>query len=178
MSIGKERSKRHVQLPNDMTQKSDLEPNDLLVYVTLKRHMNKDSKECFPSLQLLSKECGFSIPTIRKSIALLTKSSYIKVRKEGRKNVYNFNKYKNFETFSYDFLDQEGAEPNEKAYVIALISADTSLLAFTVQITLIVFSATFINCSSTKNPKDNQIFIFHFLLYCIYIITQIINFVK
>lgn len=115
----KEKSKQHVQLPNDMTQKSDLEPNDLLVYVTLKRHMNKETKECFPSLQLLSKECGFSIPTIRKSITLLTKSGYINVRKQGRKNVYNFNAYKNFEPFSYDFLDQEGAEPNEKAYVVA-----------------------------------------------------------
>lgn len=111
-------SKQHVQLPNNMTIHNELEPGDLLVYVTLKRHMNRETKECFPSLQLLSKECNYSVPTIRKSIALLVKTGYINVRKAGRKNIYNFNTYKNFEPFSYNFLDHTEIESNEKAYVI------------------------------------------------------------
>lgn len=112
-------SKRHVQLPNNMTTHEELSPKDLLVYVTLKRHLNKDTKECFPSLECLSKESGYSIPPIRKSIEVLKINGYIKVRKEGRKHIYSFNPYKSFEPFSYEFLDYENLSANEKAYLIS-----------------------------------------------------------
>lgn len=112
-------SKRHVQVPNNMTKHEELSPKDLLVYVTVKRHMNKDTKEAFPSLECLSKECGYSIPPIRKSIQVLKDNGYINVRKDGRKNIYSFNGYKNFEPFSYEFLDYEELSPNEKAYLIS-----------------------------------------------------------
>ncbi|MGV8961828.1 MAG: helix-turn-helix domain-containing protein [Candidatus Saccharimonadaceae bacterium] len=112
-------SKRHVQLPNSMTKREELSPKDLFVYVTLKRHLNKETKECFPSLECLSRESGYSIPPIRKSIEVLKLNGYIKVRKEGRKNIYSFNSYKNFEPFSYEFLDCEDLSTNEKAYLIS-----------------------------------------------------------
>lgn len=111
-------SKQHVQLPNNMIKENGLEPRDLLVYAILKKYMNNETKECFPSLQTLSKESGYSINTVRKSIKLLQINSYISIRKEGRRNIYKFNPHKNFEPFSYDFLEFD-LDSNEKAYILA-----------------------------------------------------------
>lgn len=110
---------QHIQLPNNMTSHKELDPKDLLVYVTIRKHLNKDSKECYPSLACISKECEYSIPAIRKSIKVLLDKKYITIRKEGRKNVYRFSPYKNFEMFSYEFFEKKDIAANEKAYIIA-----------------------------------------------------------
>lgn len=112
-------NKQHIQLPNNMTKKNGLEPKDLLVYATLKKYMNNITKECFPSLTTLSKDSGYSINTIRSAITLLEAENYISVRKDGRRNIYKFNPHKNFEPFSYDFLECNTLEANEKAYILA-----------------------------------------------------------
>lgn len=112
-----EESKKHIQLPNDMAL-SDLEPKDLLVYVTIKRYMNKTTKEAYPSLRLISEKSGYSVGTIRKCINQLEVKGYITVSKVNKKNVYKFSDYKNFEPFSYEFLDNELLSANEKAYLL------------------------------------------------------------
>lgn len=112
-------SKQHVQLPNNMTKETILTPQDLLVYVSIKRYMNKDTKEAFPSLQTIANSCGASIPTVRKCIKNLEEREYIKVTKKGRSQIYTFLKYTNFEPFSYEFLDKEDLSFTEKAYLIA-----------------------------------------------------------
>jgi predicted transcriptional regulator len=103
-----------------MTKSGKLTPKDLLVYLTIKSFMNKDSKECFPSLDTIVKISGISKPTVRKSIELLKTESYISVRLQGRSNVYKFNPYKSFEPFSYDFIKDERLEASVKAYIAAL----------------------------------------------------------
>ena len=110
---------KHVQLPNDMTADANLTPQDLLIYVAIKRYMNKDTKEAFPSLQTICTKSGASVNTVRKCIANLEKEKYFTITKEGRKNVYKFSEYRNFEPFSYDFLDKEDLTFTEKAYIIA-----------------------------------------------------------
>lgn len=119
MEDQKSESLRHIQLPNNMTKTKDLFPKDLLVYVCIKSFMNKETKECFPSLETIVDLSGISKPTVRKSIDKLKELGYISVRREGRKNVYKFNPYKNFEPFSYSFLEKKDLSPNEKAYLIA-----------------------------------------------------------
>ena len=109
---------RHVQLPNNMTTK-DLTPKDLLVYVSIKRYMNKDTLECYPSLDKIVEVSGISKPTVRKTIDKLSKLNYITVTKSGRKNIYKFSPYKNFEPFSYEFLDKKDISADEKALIIA-----------------------------------------------------------
>lgn len=111
-------SKQHVQLPNNMIKKDGLEPKDLLIYANIKKYMNNETRECFPSFVTISKDSGYSINTIRNSITLLVSNNYISVRREGKKNIYKFNPYKNFEPFSYDFLESN-LEANEKAYILA-----------------------------------------------------------
>lgn len=113
------KSKQHIQLPNDMTKETGLTPKDLLIYVCIKKHQNKDTKKCFPSLETIMKLSSSSKPTVLKAIGNLKKLNYITVTKEGRKNVYSFNPYKKFEPFSTDFLDKEDLSANEKAYLIA-----------------------------------------------------------
>ena len=110
-------NKQHVQLPNNMTP--ILTPQDLLVYISIKRYMNNETKEAFPSLQTIAEKCGASIPTIRKCIKRLEEGKYIEVTKKGRSQIYKFLKYNNFEPFSYEFLDKEDLSFTEKAYQLA-----------------------------------------------------------
>lgn len=112
-------NKQHVQLPNNMTLETILTPQDLLVYISIKRYMNNETKEAFPSLQSIAEKCGASIPTIRKCIKRLEEGKYIEVTKKGRSQIYKFLKYDNFEPFSYEFLDKEELSFTEKAYQLA-----------------------------------------------------------
>lgn len=111
--------KQHVQVPNNMTEKSSLTPDCILVYAGIKKYMNNDTLEAFPSLTTLCKDLDASEPTIRKCIKELVKNEYITVRKEGRKNVYKFSKYKTFEPFSYEFLQNKMCSFMEKAILTA-----------------------------------------------------------
>ena len=112
-------NKQHLQLPNNMTLETILTPQDLLVYISIKRYMNNETKEAFPSLQTIAEKCGASIPTIRKCIKRLEEGKYIEVTKKGRSQIYKFLKYNNFEPFSYEFLDKEDLSFTEKAYQLA-----------------------------------------------------------
>ena len=112
-------NKQHVQLPNNMTLETILTPQDLLVYISIKRYMNNETKEAFPSLQTICAKSGASINTVRKCINNLEAQDYFKIEKRGRQNYYIFSDYQKFEPFSYDFLDKEDLTFTEKAYIIA-----------------------------------------------------------
>lgn len=115
-----EENKRHVQVPNDMTQEHNyLKPGDLLIYATIKRHMDKDTKTCYPSLEKISRESGASINTVRASIQNLVNAEYITVEKKGRGKLYRFLKWDEFEPFSYEFLDNVKLSYKEKSYLLA-----------------------------------------------------------
>lgn len=109
---------QHIQLPN-RKENDEISPREQLVYLALKSFMNKDTKECFPSLQKISEILKISVPTLRKDIANLQKLDYIQITKVGRKQFYKFNSYKSFEPFSYDFLYNENLSWLEKAYLVA-----------------------------------------------------------
>ena len=85
-----EENNQHVQLPIT-EEKSDLRPKDQLIYLSIKRFMNKDTHQAFPSLEKLKQVSGASIPTIRDSIQKLVDTNYISITREGRKNIYTFN---------------------------------------------------------------------------------------
>ena len=96
----------------------NLTPKDQLIYSIIKSHDNP-TKGCFPSLQVLSKESGASINTIRDSIARLKEAGYIKTELQGRKTYYTFDPYKKFEPFSPDFIKREDLSFTTKSYLIA-----------------------------------------------------------
>lgn len=109
---------QHIQLPNKQ-ESEDITPQDQLIYVSIKRFMNNKTKEAFPSLETIKEKSGASINTIRKCIKNLEKANYIKIVKKGRQNYYIFNAYKEFEPFSYDFLDNSNLSFLEKTYLLA-----------------------------------------------------------
>ena len=111
-------NKQHVQLPRK-DEIDKITPQEQLIYVSIRRHMNKDTYEAFPSLETIRKHCGASIPTIRKVIKNLESEGYLKVNKIGGKNVYKFDKLKSFEPFSYEFLDKEDLTFLEKSYILS-----------------------------------------------------------
>lgn len=116
----KEINKQHVQVPNDMTEQNNtLKPGDILIYATIKRYMNKDTKTCYPSLNEIATKSGASINTVRNSIQNLINTKYIEVTPKGRGKLYRFLKWDKFEPFSYDFLDNEKLSFKEKAYILA-----------------------------------------------------------
>lgn len=116
-------NKQHVQVP-DPAKKTKLKPFDKLVYANLRRHMDKDTYECFPTIRRIASECGCTEKRVTNSIERLIEAGDIeKTKRIGRSNVYKFNKLsKNFEMFTNDFLDQKDTTPEEKAYLIGLQS--------------------------------------------------------
>ena len=111
-------NKQHVQLPH-RKDNDTITPREQLIYVAIKRYMNKDTMQAYPSLTEISKQTGASIPTIRDAIQVLKDLKYIKVTKNGRKNCYEFNKAKEFEPFSYEFLDNKELTFLEKTYIVS-----------------------------------------------------------
>lgn len=107
-------------MPTKMTDTKILKPKDLLIYVCIKSYMNKDTLEAFPSLNTIAELSGSSKPTVSKAIERLEQENYISIRKENRRNIYTFNPYKNFEVFSYEFLNKSDLSSMEKATIIAL----------------------------------------------------------
>lgn len=115
----KTEDKKHVQVPNKMTEEhNDLKPGDILIYATIKRHMDKDTKTCYPSLAKISEECGASINTVRSSIQNLENAGYIQVYPYKRGKLYKFLKWDKFEPFSYEYLDNKNLSFKEKAYIL------------------------------------------------------------
>ena len=84
---------QHVQLPNRAVDDT-ITPQDQLIYISIKRFMNNQTKEAFPSLDTIAEKSGASVPTVRKCIKNLEEADYITVIKKGRQNIYKFNPYK------------------------------------------------------------------------------------
>lgn len=110
---------KHTQVPNNMLSDSGLTPKDILIYATIKSHMNNKTRSCFPSINTIVKESGVSKSTVIKCIKNLENNNYFKIKKKGRSNLYVFSKYDKFEPFSEEFLKRDDILPNEKAYIMA-----------------------------------------------------------
>lgn len=113
---------QHVQLPNTIINALDMEPKDLLIYMAIRRYMNNATRKAFPSLKTIAEKASASINTVRKSIAKLEESGFIELTKsttDARQVIYYFPENKNFEPFSYSFLDNTDLSFTEKAYLAA-----------------------------------------------------------
>lgn len=106
---------RFIQLPSGEEIINDITPQEQLIYLGIRSFMDKKTMIAFPSLEQLSEIIGASIPTIRKGIKSLEKKDYIKINKERKKHTYKFNKLKQFEPFSYDFLKNDKLTFTQKA---------------------------------------------------------------
>lgn len=107
-------NKRHIELPSTEGI-NDLTPQDQLVYLGLRSFMNKDTMEAFPSQAVVAERIGCCRNTISKCVKNLIDKNYLSIRKDGRKIVYKFNKLKQFEPFSYDFISDSSLSFTQKA---------------------------------------------------------------
>lgn len=110
--------KQHVQLPHRKSEDT-ITPREQLIYVAIKRNLSKETKRAYVSLAVISQQTGASIPTIRDAIKVLIDLKYLEVHKDGRKNYYTFSDYKQFEPFSYEFLDNKELTFLEKTYIVS-----------------------------------------------------------
>lgn len=110
----KENDKKHIELPSNEGV-NDLTPQDQLIYLGIRSFMNKDTMEAFPSQEVIGERIGCCDKTIRKCVKNLIDKNYITTRKEGKKIVYKFNKLKQFEPFSYEFIEDKNLSFTQKA---------------------------------------------------------------
>lgn len=82
--------------------------------------MNAQTNQSFPSNKTLVALSELTSKTITASINRLEAAGYFTIKREmGKPNIYTFNSYKQFEIFSYDFLDNPDLTPKEKSYLVA-----------------------------------------------------------
>lgn len=110
--------KRHIELPTTEGI-SDITPQDQLVYLGIRSFMNKDTLEAFPSQETIAERVGCCRNTVRKCIQNLVEKDYLKIRTEKRKQIYIFNKLKQFEPFSYEFLEDKSKSFTKRATLAA-----------------------------------------------------------
>lgn len=107
-------TKRHIELPSTEGI-NDLTPQDQLIYLGIRSYMNKDTMKAFPSQKSIAERVGCCEKTVRKCVQNLVEKKYIEVEKEGRKQIYKFNKLKQFEPFSYEFLEDRNITFTQRA---------------------------------------------------------------
>lgn len=109
------KGKRHIELPSTEGI-NDITPQDQLVYLGLRSYMNKDTMQAFPSQESVAQRIGCCRNTLRKCIQNLIDKEYIKiVGKQGRNKIYQFNELKQFEPFSYEFLEDRSISFTQRA---------------------------------------------------------------
>lgn len=96
-----------------------LTPQDKLIYLAIRRYMNRETMESFPSYARITNDIGAAAKTIKKSVDNLVREGYLQTRKDGKRIIYKFNNKKQFEPFSYDFLDKPDLTFIEKSYIVA-----------------------------------------------------------
>lgn len=111
-------TKRHIELPTTEGI-SDITPQDQLIYLGIRSFMNKDTLEAFPSQETIAERVGCCRNTVRKCIQNLVEKDYLRIRIEGRKQIYIFNKLKQFEPFSYEFLEDKSKSFTKRATLAA-----------------------------------------------------------
>lgn len=97
----------------------NLTPKDKLIYIAIRRYMNKETMEAYPSYATITKDTKAAAVTIKKCVNNLIREKYLNTRKEGKRIVYIFNNKKKFEPFSYEFLDRRDLTFTEKSYIVA-----------------------------------------------------------
>lgn len=107
-------TKRHIELPSTEGI-NDLTPQDQLIYLGIRSFMNKDTMRAFPSQKSIADRVGCCEKTVRKCIQNLVDKDYIKIEKQGRKQIYVFNELKQFEPFSYEFLEDRSITFTQRA---------------------------------------------------------------
>lgn len=102
---------QHVQIPNELIhlkREGKLEQGDQVIFASIKKYMNQETRECFPSIKTISVNLKCSRTKILSAIERLCNCNLLeKITKPGLSNTYKFirTEFDNFfEMFTEDFL--------------------------------------------------------------------------
>ena len=114
-----------VKLPTKKSvEKSDLVPEEELVYIGLRSFINGTTKQCNPSYKSIADRLKIKdLKTVSKYLESLQDKGYIKIIKSdrGRKNSYIFIKdLPNFEQFKLEFIQSEELTFQQKAFLTSI----------------------------------------------------------
>lgn len=110
-------NRQHLQVSSEILKNKELSNNDIGVYLSIGKYMNKETKEAFPSQSTLMADTGLALQTVRNCIKKLEKAKAFEIEKRGRNNIYKFSKEENFEMFDYEFLNKEDLSLSEKGFI-------------------------------------------------------------
>lgn len=99
---------KHTEVTTDFDWNS-LTKGDKLVFASIKRYMNKDTRSCFPAIRTVAKKLKCSDTKVQNAIYRLENAGLIKIkREEGKSNSYWFPpETDKFEMFTDEFLDMD-----------------------------------------------------------------------
>ena len=102
---------KHTEVPNEISNlrdKNQLEHGDKIIYATIRRHMNKQTRDCFPAITTIAMKLKCSKTKVLTAIKRLIDTELLEKHIDGRKNHYYFPETefdKHFEMFTDEFLD-------------------------------------------------------------------------
>ena len=103
---------QHVQIPNELInlkREGKLEQGDQVIFASIKKYMNNETRECFPSITTIASNLKCSRTKILSAIDRLCACGLLKkiTNKKGTHNTYKFLRTEFdqfFEMFTEDFL--------------------------------------------------------------------------
>lgn len=104
---------KHTEVPNEISNlrdKNQLEHGDKIIYATIRRYMNKETRDCFPSINTIAVKLNCSKTKVLSAIKRLLDTELLEKHIDGRKNHYKFpltDFDKHFEMFTDEFLDSD-----------------------------------------------------------------------
>lgn len=104
---------KHTEIPHQidaLRNDHSLEHGDKLIYASIRRYMNADTRECFPAIGTIASKLKCSTRKVMDAIKRLVSVGLIEKSSSGKKNCYKFPKSefdKQFEMFTDAFLDMD-----------------------------------------------------------------------
>lgn len=104
---------KHTEIPHQLDalrNDHSLEHGDKLIYASIRRYMNNETRTCFPAINTIAIKLNCSTVKVQSAIKRLVAVGLIKKSADGRKNCYLFPKSefdKQFEMFTDEFLDMD-----------------------------------------------------------------------
>lgn len=111
--IPHELDNRKISLTDNENEQRILEPGDKVIYAAIRRYMNEDSRECYPSIQKIKEKTHCGQSKVVGAIDRLVDAGFIKKSQKKAPNGKYTNFYyfpktefdKHFEMFTDEFLD-------------------------------------------------------------------------
>lgn len=114
---------QRIQIGKNLIENEDLNGYTIFLFCLLSLYKDKDTQQCFPSLNTLAKETKSSKKTVMNRLNELQDKGYITITKRGNKgNLYTLIRppklLKDKEEFTFEFMKRDDLTIEEKIFFI------------------------------------------------------------